>query len=673
MTIDLGTAVVNFTANTAGLEGGFSKVTNMLGGLPLVGIAATAAVVGIGVASLKMAGDFEASMTQLVTGAGESRSAIKMVSDSILAMAPQVGTSTKDLADAMFLIDSAGYKAANGGLTLLRIAAEGAKVGNVNLSQITDVLTTSLHDYHLTVSQAVPVTNSLIQTVKDGKMYMDQLNQSLTNVLPVSNALQVKLSDVEGALATMAASGDKGAAAGTHLSMMLKMLANPASSATKEMTAMGINSITLAEEMRTSLPGALEMIQDAVAKHFTPGSVEFNRAISAILGGSKSGMAGLELMGGSLKTFASNANDIAGTMKNAGSSVQGWADVQQTFNFKMSQAKEVLETLGIKIGTVLMPYVENLMGVIVPLISRFGDWLIAGGNLQRMITFLIDAFKTVVAIVQGSISVFSAIVGFFQKNQWAVDLLVAAMAGLIAAVIAMNAAAIVAAITAIPGLVVAFGAWAIGAAAAALATLAAAAPFIIIGAIVAAVVFGVIMAIQHWGQIMSWLGGVCGAIGSFVGGVFSGLGSFLRGVVSDIGDAFSGLGTLISNIWNGIVGVIKGAINFIIGLIDNFIGGIDSIGVDIGPVHIHPNIPKIPYLASGGSVGPGQAFIAGERGAELITAGSSGASVTPLSGAAGIGGTHTTQIFFDGMMIAQLVAPHMDAMVRAKFGPRSRS
>lgn len=639
----LGDITVGFRADTSSLAAGFNFLRQGLGGVPGLAVVAGAAVVGIGAKAAQMAGDFQASMTQLVTGAGESRSALKTVADGILAMAPQVGTSTKDLADAMFLIESAGYRGSQG-LQVLRIAAEGAKVGNVNLSQITDVLTTSLHDYHLSVSQAVPVTNSLIQTVKDGKMYMDQLNQSLTNVLPVSNALQVKLSDVEGALATMAASGDKGAAAGTHLSMMLKMLANPASSATKEMTAMGINSINLAKEMRVSLPGALQMIQDAVAKHFTPGSVEYNRAISAILGGSKSGIAGLELMGGSLKTFASNTKDIAGTMKTAGSSVQGWADIQQTFNFKMAQAKEVVETFMIRLGTALLPvltklatfFVSNVVPAlqlfggwiqqnVLPILEKFGQWFQANA-MPALQQFAAIIQQNVVPVIQNLVTIIGFALGWI-RDHWA------QIWGFVGPYLQ-------GVWTFVTGIIKA--AWSL-----------------ISG------IFKVALDLIHG----NWTG-VWNDIKDTLLNVFAGIGQAVRGFVEMIGSAFSGLGTLLHGIWDGIVGVIKGAIDLIIGLINGFIGGIDSIGIDIGPVHIHPNIPKIPYLASGGIVGPGQSFIAGEAGPELIAAGTSGASVIPLG--AGGGGTHTTEIYLDGLKIAQVVAPHMDALVRAKFGPRSR-
>ena len=61
-------------AETAGAEQGIGSVTGLLGkALPVAALAGAAAVVGIGVAATSMAGNFQASMTQLVTGAGESK------------------------------------------------------------------------------------------------------------------------------------------------------------------------------------------------------------------------------------------------------------------------------------------------------------------------------------------------------------------------------------------------------------------------------------------------------------------------------------------------------------------------------------------------------------------------------------------------------------------------
>src|SRR6266550_2908641 len=294
-------------------------------------VIAGAAFIGLSAIAVKMAGDFQQSMTQLITGAGESRSNLKMVSDGILQMSVSTATASDKLAAGMFNVESAGYRGA-AGLTVEKAAAEGAKAENSDLASTTDVLTTTMHGLHAGASLAVSIMNSLIATERDGKMRMDDLTGAMKNVLPVSSALHIHLSDVEGALATMAASGDKGTSAGTHLAMMFKMLSNPIGSASKEMKAMGIDSIKLAETMRTSLPDALKMIQDAVAKHFKPGTVEYQRAIQTILGGSKSGIAGLEILGGSFKDLEKNTRDAADALRKGGKDVENWDIIQKNFN-----------------------------------------------------------------------------------------------------------------------------------------------------------------------------------------------------------------------------------------------------------------------------------------------------------------------------------------------------
>src|SRR5579862_8954641 len=102
----LGTASIGLGVNTDGLTSGFARAKEMVGSFGgAVGgllIGATVAAVGLGAATVKMAGDFSASMTQLVTGAGESQSNLKLVSVGILQMAGTTGTSTKDLAAGMY-------------------------------------------------------------------------------------------------------------------------------------------------------------------------------------------------------------------------------------------------------------------------------------------------------------------------------------------------------------------------------------------------------------------------------------------------------------------------------------------------------------------------------------------------------------------------------------------
>lgn len=360
---------------------------------------AGAAIVGIGVKAVQMAGNFQEGLTRLVTGAGESQKNLQLVSNGILDIATQTGTSTADLSTAMFTVESSGAHGA-AGLAILTAAAEGAKVGNANLAGVTDVLTTSIHNYHLSASAATGVVNSFIATTSAGKMVMDDLNGALTNVLPIAAQAHVALGGVEGALATMSLAGDKGSAAGTHLSQMLMSLIKPSTAATKELSTVGLTTQKISDEMKVSLPGTIAMITDAVGKKFPAGSPAYLAAIANIVGGSKQMKAIMELSGDSLKTFIADTKATGDALNKGGNAVTGWNLVQGDFNFKMSQAREVVETLMIKIGTALLPVLTNLMNIVIPLITQFSNWFTSSGVLGTAIQDLSGFFTMLGGYIQ---------------------------------------------------------------------------------------------------------------------------------------------------------------------------------------------------------------------------------------------------------------------------------
>src|SRR6266702_895155 len=126
--------------------------------------------IGVGVASVQMAASFQSGITSLSTGAGEAQSNLKMVSQGILQIATDTGTSTQQLISGMYQIESSGIHGADA-LRVLTVAAQGAKVGSADLGVVTNSLTTILTDYGMSSSQATSAMNGLITTVASGKTH----------------------------------------------------------------------------------------------------------------------------------------------------------------------------------------------------------------------------------------------------------------------------------------------------------------------------------------------------------------------------------------------------------------------------------------------------------------------------------------------------------------------
>ncbi|MDR5728418.1 MAG: hypothetical protein RB191_13405 [Terriglobia bacterium] len=138
------------------------------------------------------------------------------------------------------------------------------------------------------------------------------------------------------------------------------------------------------------------------------------------------------------------------------------------------------------------------------------------------------------------------------------------------------------------------------------------------------------------------------AVWSGVSGAVTGAWNTIKGTVSSaigvVTGFVKGLGTSISSIasgmWDGIRDSFKSVINTIIGWWDSLHFTIPK--VNIGPIHLGGGtigLPKIPYLADGGTLTSAGTVMVGERGPEMLSL-PKGAQVTPLAGhSAGRGDT----------------------------------
>jgi TP901 family phage tail tape measure protein len=256
----LGEAAVrgeSFTQRMGGLGGMMTKV----------GKATTIAGLGIAAVSVKMAGDFQASMQKLVTTAGESQGKLKMVSDGVKSVAVQTGTGTKELADGMYMVESAGFHG-KAGLEVLRVAAQGARAEQAPLAEVTNAVTSALKSYHMPASAAVTITNQMIAAVGHGKMTFAEFAGSLSTVLPIAASAHLKFAEVGGAIATLTNHGTSAREATQELAFSIRSLQAPNNVAVQEMQRLGISSNDVSTHLgKRGLTGTIDLLQKAVLTH----------------------------------------------------------------------------------------------------------------------------------------------------------------------------------------------------------------------------------------------------------------------------------------------------------------------------------------------------------------------------------------------------------------------
>ncbi len=385
------------TSIVKNLGGAIAQIAsgNVLGGVATVAATAAGAVVGFGVASVKAAGDFQQMSNTLVTSAGESQRNLAMVRSGILDISVSTATSTDQLVKAMYQIESSG-KHGSDGLLVLKTAAQGAKAENADLEVVAKALTTVLTDYHLSASQSTSAMNGLIATVSSGKTTLQELSGSMGAVLPIASALHVSFPQVAGALATMTNAGMSARQAAQNLAHVLLSLESPTDVSVKSMMAVGLSAQQVKDALvHQGLPEALAMIEDHVGKVFPESSVQYETALKNIVGGQVGFKLAAMLTGQSLKDTEANIKNVTLAMQQGGSTVAGFDVVQQSFNFRLEQAKQAWNALLIQVGTLLLPVLTQLMEKVTPLIIAFTNWATSSNTVSSVM----HGFNTVMAVV----------------------------------------------------------------------------------------------------------------------------------------------------------------------------------------------------------------------------------------------------------------------------------
>src|SRR6266568_2292920 len=405
--MDLASINVKFGANTSGFTSGLGSMQSAMRGfsasapmlLAGVGIAIAALAVKMGVDAVKAAADFQQGLNRLITGAGDTTDNMQKMGLAIRGISQDTGVLTGELLPAMYQIISANQRGAQAEDTL-RVAAMGSIVEQAKIVDVAKAITTVMTDFsnkHYTATQAM---NGLTRATQLGKLTLEQLSTALSPILSTAANLGIHFSDLAAAMSTMTNAGVPAERAATSLRFLMQSLENPTKKATTAMQAMGLNTVAVGEEMKKSLPGALEMIYKAALKAGPEGSVPFNRAMSDMIGGQRSLQAMLSLTGTHFATFTDDAAKIAAAMGIGVTAVLGWDVAQKNFNVQLDRGKAAFQGLLITIGNMLLPVLTQLLTQVTPIIQSFTDWLSNSDNLQAGLDTLTSIMAPLISAIQ---------------------------------------------------------------------------------------------------------------------------------------------------------------------------------------------------------------------------------------------------------------------------------
>jgi tape measure domain-containing protein len=186
---------------------------------------------------------------------------------------------------------------------------------------------------------------------------------------------------------------------------------------------------------------------------------------------------------------------------------------------------------------------QQLTTNITPAVSGIAKFVTQSNIIPITFNLIGSAFETVSPLVTGLANGLANLAGFFTQNEVAGDLLKGTLVGIGVVMAADALSGVMDLIAVFPIMIGLTWMWVSGLAAAAAGTIAATWPILAIGAIIAIVVGGIILAVQHWAQISQWFGGIWKTVSGGIGNAFSAIGSKAHDATNGIGNAFSNLGT----------------------------------------------------------------------------------------------------------------------------------
>ena len=368
----------------------------------------TLPIVGLGAVAAKTAIDFQASMELIHTQAGVGQKAVDSMSKSVVAMAGSVATGPDELSKGLFHLASQGLRGKQA-LDALRIAAEGAKVGQANLEDVTNALGAVISGKLVAgaggFNKAMGILNA---TVGAGDMRMQDLADAMGTGLPAKAELAgVSLRDVGAALAVFGDNNIRGAAAGTLLNSTIRLMAGPSDKAAKSMEAIGLSATQLGEDLRSK--GIVGAVEDLKTHLEGMSKTEQFASLTHMFGGKQAG--GVMLLIDQLDRLKSKVKAVDDGGNKFSSD---WQAYTKTTAYHLASVGAQMQATGVTLGDVLLPIVAKGADIVGSLAAKFEElspsarkFILIGAGVLAALGPIVSVVGHVISAIGGLSTAFS--------------------------------------------------------------------------------------------------------------------------------------------------------------------------------------------------------------------------------------------------------------------------
>ena len=214
---------------------------NLMGGLLKLGAAAGAAGLAIGTASVKMAVDFEKSMSNVATLVDTSKESIADMGNEVMEISKRVPVELADLTSALYDVRSAGISAEDA-MMVLEKSAKLSITGLGTTTEAVNLATSAINSFGFKGEEAAKVFDTIQLTIKAGKTNLSELAQSFGMVSGVANTAGVSFEELMAATAALTTSGLKASVAQSQLRAAILAIQAPTADMAEIIAGLGYKS-----------------------------------------------------------------------------------------------------------------------------------------------------------------------------------------------------------------------------------------------------------------------------------------------------------------------------------------------------------------------------------------------------------------------------------------------
>lgn len=362
--------------------------------------------------SIALATEFSVAIAEIQTIQGSVGRSTELWASELQTLSNEFGIPILDQAEAAYQAISNQVIKTSGDFGILRVANQLALAAVTDTSTATNILTAALNSFRLQTSEASNVSAQLFETVRLGRLRLEEISEIFGRVGVGANQLGISLAETNAAIATLTIQGLKANEAITLINNIIQKLIRPGESLKTVLGELGFET-SEAAVATLGFGGLLGALQDRVGSSSSELGELFQRirAIRGALGFTGEGLKIFQdnldsINTASIEDFEQKATDV---LQSAGqqlrvegekirnffvaefgqSFIVGLSDVSKAvggFDNVLRQSLEPVKIVAEGIGSVAVAFTELVAqsNILAPIISKTIQLLIGTATLRGL-------------------------------------------------------------------------------------------------------------------------------------------------------------------------------------------------------------------------------------------------------------------------------------------------